>query len=177
MKTIQSTIYRIVRNTILQDFFRFLETFVLSLYYALGDTICGMVDSTVLIDDSDIDLFIKKRFLEVYRFSKNLTSYKSAEEALEKLNSARPHTVPDVIFLDLNMPNLDGFGFLEGFNKLPDEVRDKSKIIVLTSSNSQKDRAQAFQYKNVVQFVTKPLRQADIDDLKKIIEPNDPTKA
>ncbi|MBL7832397.1 MAG: response regulator [Cyclobacteriaceae bacterium] len=136
-----------------------------------------MVNTTVLIDDSDIDLFIQKRFLEVYRFSRNLTSYKSAEEALEKLNSARDNTVPDVIFLDLNMPNLDGFGFLDGFNKLPEEVRDKSKIIVLTSSNSQKDRAQAFQYKNVVQFVTKPLRQADIDDLQKIIAPTDPTKA
>lgn len=136
-----------------------------------------MVESTVLIDDSDIDLFIQKRFLEVYRFSRQLTSYKSAEEALENLNSARAHTVPDVIFLDLNMPNLDGFGFLEGFNKLPEAVRDKSKIIVLTSSNSQKDRAQAFQYKNVVHFVTKPLRQADIDDLRRLVAPSDPTKA
>lgn len=136
-----------------------------------------MVDSTVLIDDSDIDLFIQKRFLEVYQFSRNLTSYKSAEEALEQLNSARDQSVPDVIFLDLNMPNLDGFGFLEGFNKLPEPVRDKSKIIVLTSSNSQKDRSQAFTYKNVVHFVTKPLRQADIDELRKIISANDPAKA
>jgi two-component system, NarL family, nitrate/nitrite response regulator NarL len=136
-----------------------------------------MVDITVLIDDSDIDLFIQKRFLEVYQFSKKLTSYRSAEEALEKLNSAREQTAPDVIFLDLNMPNVDGFGFLEAFQALPNEVRDKSKIVVLTSSNSQKDRAQAFSYQNVVHFVTKPLKQSDIEDLKKIMMPNDPTKA
>lgn len=128
-----------------------------------------MVNTTVLIDDSDIDLFIQKRFLEVYHFSKNLTSYRSAEEALEKLNSAREHTVPDVIFLDLNMPNMDGFGFLEGFQALPNEVRDKCKIVVLTSSNSQKDRTQAFTYQNVVHFVTKPLKQSDIEDLKKLV--------
>lgn len=128
-----------------------------------------MVDSTVLIDDSDIDLFIQKRFLEVYQFSKQLTSYRSAEEALEKLNSARTQTAPDVIFLDLNMPNVDGFGFLEAFQALPNEVRSKSKIVVLTSSNSQEDKIQAFSYQNVVQFVTKPLKQSDIEDLKKLV--------
>lgn len=135
-----------------------------------------MVDMTVLIDDSDIDLFIQKRFLEVYQFSRKLTSYRSAEEALEKLNSAREQPAPDVIFLDLNMPNVDGFGFLEGFKALPNEIRHKSKIVVLTSSNSQKDRAQAFTYENVVHFVTKPLKQSDIEDLKKLVEPNDPAK-
>lgn len=134
-----------------------------------------MVDITVLIDDSDIDLFIQKRFLEVYQFSKKLTSFRSAEEALEKLSDAREQTAPDVIFLDLNMPNVDGFGFLEGFKALPNAVREKSKIVVLTSSNSQKDRAQAFSYQNVVHFVTKPLKQSDIEDLKQIMMPNDPT--
>lgn len=136
-----------------------------------------MVNTTVLIDDSDIDLFIQKRFLEVYQFSKELTSYRSAEEALEKLNSPREQLAPDVIFLDLNMPNVDGFGFLEGFQALPREVRDKSKIVVLTSSNSQKDRAQAFAYQNVVHFLTKPLKQSDLEELKKIVQPNDPTTA
>ena len=136
-----------------------------------------MVDTTVLIDDSDIDLFIQKRFLEVYQFSKNLTSYRSAEEALEMLSSSPEQPAPDVIFLDLNMPNVDGFGFLEGFQALPSEVRDKSKIIVLTSSNSQQDRAQAFGYQNVVHFVTKPLKQSDLEDLRKVVQPNDPTTA
>lgn len=134
-----------------------------------------MVDTTVLIDDSDIDLFIQKRFLEVYQFSKKLTSYRSAEEALEKLNSSKGGVAPDVIFLDLNMPNVDGFGFLEAFKGLPKEIQDRSKIVVLTSSNSQKDRAQAFTHENVVRFVTKPLKQADIEDLKKLVMPNDPT--
>lgn len=128
-----------------------------------------MVDTAVLIDDSDIDLFIQRRFLEVYNFSKKLVSYKSAEEALDWLQKVNGEVPPDVIFLDLNMPNVDGFGFLENFAKLPQKVLDKSRIVVLTSSNSQKDREQAFHYKNVVSFVTKPLKQSDIEELKKIV--------
>ena len=128
-----------------------------------------MVDTTVLIDDSDIDLFIQRRFLEVYQFSKNLISYKSAEAALAWLGDTNGEIPPDIIFLDLNMPNVDGFGFLDGFKNLPQKIQDKSRIVVLTSSNSQKDRDLAFSYKNAIQFVTKPLKQADIEELKRIV--------
>jgi CheY-like chemotaxis protein len=128
-----------------------------------------MVDMTVLIDDSDIDLFIQRRFLEVYNFSRELVTYKSAEEALDWLGNINGNHPPDVIFLDLNMPNVDGFGFLEGFKSLPDKIREKSRIVVLTSSNSQKDRDQVFTHKNVIQFITKPLKQVDIEELKKLV--------
>ena len=131
-----------------------------------------MVDMTVLIDDSDIDLFIQRRFLEVYNFSRELVTYKSAEEALDWLSRVNGSRPPDVIFLDLNMPNVDGFGFLEGFKGLPEKVREKSRIVVLTSSNSQKDRDQVFSHQNVIQFITKPLKQADIEELKKIVSDN-----
>lgn len=128
-----------------------------------------MVDTTVLIDDSEIDLFIQRRFLEVYNFSKNLISYKSAEDALSWLSAINGESPPDIIFLDLNMPNVDGFGFLDAFNTLPQKIRDKSRIVVLTSSNSQKDRDLVFGYKNVIHFVTKPLKQSDIEELKKLV--------
>lgn len=128
-----------------------------------------MVNTTVLIDDSDIDLFIQRRFLEVYHFSKKLISYKSAEDALTWLRDMNGEIPPDVIFLDLNMPNVDGFSFLESFKNLPQSIRDKSRIVVLTSSNSQKDRDKAFRHQNVIQFVTKPLKQSDIEDLLKIV--------
>lgn len=129
----------------------------------------GMVDTTVLIDDSDIDLFIQRRFLEVYNFSKKLISYKSAEEALRWLSSINGESPPDIIFLDLNMPNVDGFGFLDAFKTLPQKIRDQTRIVVLTSSNSQKDRELVFAYKNVIHFVTKPLKQSDIEELKKLV--------
>ncbi|HEX5171282.1 MAG TPA: response regulator [Cyclobacteriaceae bacterium] len=126
-----------------------------------------MVAKAVLIDDSDIDLFIQRRFLEVYNFSQQLVLYRSAEEALNWLKMLNGEAPPDVIFLDLNMPDVDGFSFLENFDELPENVREKAKIVVLTSSNNKKDKEQAFANKNVIQFITKPLKQSDIEDLKK----------
>ena len=129
----------------------------------------SLVEKTILIDDSDIDLFIQRRFLEVYHFSDTLVLYNSAEEALGWLKEMKGEAAPDVIFLDLNMPEIDGFSFLNDFKKLPQEVLDKCKIVVLTSSNSAKDREQAFSFDNVIQFITKPIKQSDIEDLKKLI--------
>jgi len=131
-----------------------------------------LVNKTVLIDDSDIDLFIQRRFLEVYNFSNQLFLYKSADEALDWLKNINGDTPPDVIFLDLNMPETDGFSFLKNFLELPEKVTTKSKIVVLTSSNNMKDREQAFTFNNVIQFITKPLKQADIEELKKLITQN-----
>jgi two-component system, NarL family, nitrate/nitrite response regulator NarL len=127
------------------------------------------VDKTVLIDDSDIDLFIQRRFLEVYNFSHQLLAYKSAGEALNWLRNINGDTVPDIIFLDLNMPETDGFMFLKSFEDLPTRVKEKVKIVVLTSSNSLKDRQQVFESKNVIQFITKPIKQSDIEDLQRLI--------
>jgi two-component system, NarL family, nitrate/nitrite response regulator NarL len=129
----------------------------------------SLVEKTVLIDDSDIDLFIQRRFLEVYEFSRQLLLYKSASEALNWLRKLNGEPPPDVIFLDLNMPETDGFAFLRAFDGLSDAIKKKTRIVVLTSSNSAQDRDQAFQHKNVIQFITKPLKQSDIEELKKIV--------
>jgi CheY-like chemotaxis protein len=126
-----------------------------------------MVAKAVLIDDSDIDLFIQRRFLEVYNFSDQLVLYRSAEEALNWLKMLNGEAPPDVIFLDLNMPDVDGFSFLENFNTLPENIKQKTKIVVLTSSNNKKDKELVFTNQNVIQFITKPLKQSDIEDLKK----------
>jgi two-component system nitrate/nitrite response regulator NarL len=133
-----------------------------------------LVDKTVLIDDSDIDLFIQRRFLEVYNFSNQLFLYKSAEEDLDWLRTMNGDTPPDVIFLDLNMPEIDGFSFLKNFVDLPEKIKSKSKIVVLTSYNNAQDREQAFSFTNVIQFITKPLKQTDIEELKGLIHPATP---
>jgi CheY-like chemotaxis protein len=127
-----------------------------------------MVNVTLLIDDSDIDLFIQRRFLEVYNFSRKLVSYKSADEALQWLLSASGEELPDVIFLDLNMPKTDGFEFLERFAQLPAHLTNQTRVIILTSSNSKADKEKVMTYKQVVHFITKPIKQSDIEEITAI---------
>jgi two-component system, NarL family, nitrate/nitrite response regulator NarL len=126
----------------------------------------GPVDKAMLIDDSEIDLFIHRRFLELCNFSKELISYRSAESALDWLRNLNGTPGPDFIFLDLNMPVIDGFSFLTHFSALPEKVRDRTQIVVLTSSSSASDRDQVFLYKNVVRMITKPIKRTDIDSLR-----------
>jgi two-component system, NarL family, nitrate/nitrite response regulator NarL len=125
------------------------------------------VQKAVLIDDSEIDLYIQKRFLEVSHFSEELVMYNSANEALSRLKSEP--SPPDVIFLDLNMPDDDGLTFLKNFSKLPALVTEKSKIVVLTSSESKAERNQVLRFKEVIHFITKPLKNTDIEDLRIIL--------
>ena len=123
-------------------------------------------DKAMLVDDSEIDLFIHRRFLELCKFSKALITYRSAADALEWLRNLDGEIPPNIIFLDLNMPVVDGFSFLDHFNTLPDYVKQHCRIVVLTSSNSVTDRQQVFSHKNVIKMITKPLKQADIESLR-----------
>ena len=128
-----------------------------------------LVEKTILIDDSEIDLFIHRRFLELCNFTKELIAYKSAETAIDWLSNLNGDTPPNVIFLDLNMPVVDGFSFLKLFTNLPEKIRNHSRIVVLTSSNSATDREQVFLYKNVIQMITKPIKQSDIESLRMLV--------
>jgi two-component system, NarL family, nitrate/nitrite response regulator NarL len=130
----------------------------------------GAVKKAVLVDDSDIDLYIQKRFLEVYQFCSEMDMYNSTRAALEAIRQCTPETAPEVIFLDLNMPDADGFTFLKEFNQLPDSVQQKSRIVVLTSSESKIDRNYVLSFNNVIHFITKPLKQSDIEELKEIFK-------
>jgi len=128
-----------------------------------------MVEKTMLIDDNEIDLFIHRRFLELCNFSKELIAYKSAESALDWLKHLDGGAPPNIIFLDLNMPVVDGFSFLDLFAELPEKIKKHSRIVVLSSSNSAADRQQVFLYKNVIQMITKPIRQSDIEALRMLV--------
>lgn len=74
-----------------------------------------LVDKIMLIDDSEIDLFIHRRFIELGNFSKELVSYKSAEAAFNSLRNLNGDSPPNIIFLDLNIFVVDGFSFLNRF--------------------------------------------------------------
>lgn len=113
------------------------------------------IQTAFVIDDNDVDLFVQKRFMEINHFAHEIVTFNSAGRALEAIQSL-PDAPPEVIFLDLNMPAISGFDFLEQLNS-QGSVSHDLKVVILTSSNSQTDYERALTYKHVVGFISKPL--------------------
>ncbi|MBP6335301.1 MAG: response regulator [Bacteroidia bacterium] len=119
----------------------------------------------MLIDDNELDNFINKKLLESEQFAEKVLIHPSAQSALEELKriSGDTNALPSVIFLDIMMPHMDGFGFLEEFNKLPEGAKKHCKIVMLSTSESFKDLNKANQDKNVYKFLNKPLNKGILD--------------
>jgi len=126
------------------------------------------VDLVMLIDDSDIDLFVQKRFIEISAFAKSILVFQSARKALELLSSPGQQR-PDVIFLDLNMPEMDGFSFLEHLAQLPPGLNGQSRVVILSSSSSSADKSRASTFSNVISFLSKPLSEARLQELRNLV--------
>jgi len=126
------------------------------------------VELVLLIDDSDIDLFVQKRFMEISGFAKSILVFQSARKALELLSTPGQRR-PDVIFLDLNMPEMDGFSFLEHLTSLPDGLAGPTKVVILTSSSSGADKARAASFGSVITFLSKPLTEKRLIELRALV--------
>ena len=122
-------------------------------------------DRVLLIDDNDIDNFINERMITTNQFSKMVVVKNSGESALQFLrdNSDNSDILPQIIFLDLNMPVMDGFSFLEAYENLPESILTTCKVIVLSSSISPEDINRASTNQYVVKYVNKPLNEKYLD--------------
>jgi CheY-like chemotaxis protein len=118
-------------------------------------------DRVLLIDDNDIDNFINERMITTNYFSSQVVVKNSGEAALKYLieNAENENFLPQLIFLDLNMPVMDGFAFLAEFEKLPQKIRNNSKVVVLSSSISPEDIDRASTNAFVVKYINKPLNE------------------
>ncbi|MCU0367752.1 MAG: response regulator [Cyclobacteriaceae bacterium] len=126
------------------------------------------IDLVLLVDDNDTDNFISKRIIEITRFAKRVEVKSSGKGALDYLKEHQnnPDMIPSIIFLDINMPIVDGFVFLYEFEKFNELVRNKSKVIILSSSDNKRDIDKIVNNNHVIKFITKPLTEVALEEIR-----------
>jgi CheY-like chemotaxis protein len=116
--------------------------------------------AVLIVDDSDTDAFIHARILERIKRVKEIHTASNGRQALDLLTQYSQHVkpLPQIIFLDLNMPIMDGFAFVEAFRKTPLNAKENVKIVIVTSSSSQGDMLKAKEL-GIQNFMIKPMTE------------------
>jgi CheY-like chemotaxis protein len=123
--------------------------------------------SVLLIDDNEIDNLINSKLIKELDISEQVIIAANGEEGLNYLVSNQP-LLPSLVFLDLNMPGMNGFEFLEQLTSVTFKHRDKIKVVVLTSSLNENDYEEA-KTRGCDGYLVKPLT-ADmiLDEFEKV---------
>jgi signal transduction histidine kinase len=116
--------------------------------------------SVLVIDDTDIDRLLAEKIVKKYNFAEEVVLMESAEEMLDYLHQL-PDTETDellqLILLDINMPEIDGWEFLKQFDLLDKNIKDQFRIFVVSSSKNAEDKERALSNEYVLDYVEKPL--------------------
>jgi len=128
-----------------------------------------MIKKAYLVDDDDISIFVTSVLLETEGLADEVECYLCAEEALKNLLHGPEERWPQVIFLDLNMPVLTGWNFLDAMTAQQERFLHKCKIYILTSSVDAQEKELAENYALVKGFLHKPLDEATIAQLKQAV--------
>ncbi len=114
-----------------------------------------------IIDDDKIYVNLVKKIIEIKKLSRNLIIFKNGKEALDHfkpiLRNMSEESLPDIIFLDLNMPVMDGWEFLSEFIKIKNNFNKKITLYVVSSSIDPRDLERARSFNMVTDYLIKPI--------------------
>lgn len=129
-----------------------------------------MFNTVFVIDDNPGNNLLSKIILTEYGFVQKIHAFLSAKEALEELkkmvNGEIIRKFPEIIFLDINMPRMNGWEFLEQFEQLPQTVIQDCQVYMLSSSLFELDEQKAKTYSSVRGFFEKPISEAMLKTIK-----------
>jgi CheY-like chemotaxis protein len=130
------------------------------------------ISSVCIIDDDPITVFGIKKMLSMLDLADEIKTYVNGKEAIDDISRMvrNQQPIPQVIFLDINMPIMDGWQFLEKFLDL--SIESKIRINIVTSSIDVYDRQQWERFKGLtdhfIDFKNKPIRKNDILEITKV---------
>jgi CheY-like chemotaxis protein len=117
------------------------------------------LNTIFIVDDDPIHQQITEIMLDRLNITNAVSKYSDAQEVLDYLRDfgSDASKLPDIILLDLNMPVMDGWEFLDRFQQLRDGLTKPIRVYVLTSSIDEKDQERVSSYDFVNGYLTKPL--------------------
>jgi len=121
----------------------------------------------MLVDDNHSDNFFNEREIKKHNPATTVIFKYSGSEALEYLRSTETieNILPDLIFLDINMPGMNGWEFLDEYHLLNKNIQNKVIVIMLTTSDNPDDEAKAKNWDFISDFKTKPLTKEIMEDI------------
>jgi len=113
----------------------------------------------ILIDDNEVDLLLHEKLITLQHISRTVLAFNNANKALEFLSSniALPRIPPTVLLLDIQMPEMDGFDFLDAFDSYPQKIKSQCHVIMVSSSLDYGDINRTYASPMVVKLLRKPL--------------------
>ncbi|MBC6997730.1 response regulator [Cytophaga sp. FL35] len=129
------------------------------------------VSSTCIIDDDPIFVYSTKRIMKEVDFSDEIMVYNNGQDAIEAIEDIveSGESIPPIIFLDLNMPIMNGWEFLDEFVKIPNPNREKTVIYIISSSIDPRDLERIRNYEIVDNYILKPVVREDLHTVLKNI--------
>ncbi|HOY96114.1 MAG TPA: response regulator [Catalimonadaceae bacterium] len=125
------------------------------------------IRTVLLIDDSDFDNLFHERVIRKSELVENVIIKTSGIDALEYLieNQRLNRTSPDIIFLDINMPGMNGWEFIEQYQKLEETSKSRVVLVMLTTSENPKDLSKAREYPAISDYKIKPLSKPVLEEV------------
>ena len=125
------------------------------------------IESTCIVDDDPILVYGMKLMMRQLGFAKEVLVFTNGQEAIDGLSEmiAEGRSLPSVIFLDLNMPVMDGWEFLDAFVQLPSNHEKPISIYVVSSSIDPADEKKAREYEVVGNYFVKPITEKDLNQI------------
>jgi CheY-like chemotaxis protein len=130
-----------------------------------------MIKSLTLVDDDDVFVFLTKKIIQQTNLVELIRVFGNGLDALNfiKENIQQPEALPEIILLDLSMPIMNGWQFLDEFTKINENIGKKITIYVCSSSISPDDIARARTISEVSDFIIKPITKDKLVDMIKSI--------